>query len=871
MRAPSAGLPTPYTRSVDAARHVARLLVVAMLAALAACGGAADQRYDALPGPLRTVDLAVSAADEARPLSEDEWASLEAMHDRYLLDFDRLREELLVPLAREVRSIPPEQLSQDAPAMARLARRHAAAMSRVQALDDRFVADMTADFPERTALADRIGTRRSVARSTGVIRGARDGSRQGPEVLDLDRLVRRLSIPRDARAAAEPALAAYRAELARVLRRLAEESIEYPAAVLTARTAAGLTDQQLRELEQRSGPGPEGRAAVDAAKKELGAVLRKAGVPRARGYLAVDDANRRGLESLCAALPPEAADALRALDERARTSSDSWVEHRRLYASAVLAHPDLRAGRAPRTLEAANALRTSIAEVARERSRDARERLEDAASESLPATPRPDPKELASAGSNRIHAAEQAMMAAARAELGEQFVDILYLAHTESPSALVAKLAPFLGERTAARVVGETSVAALRAEEQPEEPWQQDLSIAEQLLLAPGMDHEAYRRAARGLGARDDDPLVEQIWERHRARMSALEAQQREQMRLLEERGIKLAQGKGDPVELERTMAEYLSALISADGERREADEATFQEVAVAIDLPTDSTRFVIARTVSAARRASLPWRRFRQGWLVGPLWEADADPVSAALAVDDEVRRTAALVAVAGHSDRLRSAADEARQAGLEALRDLLVAGLRAQREGRKNFSPEDMKQDTEVRRAMQRVRAAAFERRAAERAAIDAVAAVDPDLARRFMLDWLRATCPEFLADGPSWRAAADIAAAGAPDGMGDAAAAMLRSAIERAQLVNDDLVRGAHEWLDSARTQPPAMNSAELRDGSEVDPRLAALRTLRDENAWRLMRVRATLAGEPPDAFMPADSTGAALPRPVRWTPD
>ena len=871
MGASNAGLPTPYTRGVDAVRHLARLLVVAALAALPACGGGADQRFDALPGPLRTVDLAVSAAEEDRPLSEDEWASLESLHDRYLLDFDRLREEVLAPLAKEVRAIPAEQLSQDAPAMARLARRHSAAMSRVQALDDRFVADIAADFPERAALADRIGTRRTVARSAGVIRGARDGNRQAPDVLDLDQLVRRLRLPREAQAAAEPALAAYRAELARALRRLAEESIEYPSALLDARTAAGLTDQQLRDLEQRSGTGQDGRTAVDAAKKELGAVIRRAGMPRARAYLAVDEANRRGLESLCAVLPAASADALRALDERARSSSDRWVEHRRLFASAILAHPDVRTGRAPRTLEATNALRTAIAEVARERNRDARARLEDAASESPPATPRPDPKELANAGYKRINLAEAAMMAAAKDELGAQFVEALTSVPGDSPSAAAARLAPFLGERTAERLVGETSVAALRVEEPPEAPWQQDLSIAEQLLLAPGMDHEAYRRAARGLGARDDDPLVEQIWERHRARMSALEAQQREQMRILEERGIKLAQGKGDPVELERTMAEYLSALISADGERREADEATFQEVAVAIDLPTDSTRFVIARTVSAARRASLPWRRFRQGWLVGPLWEADADPVSAALAVDDEVRRTAALVAVAGHAERLRSAADESRQAGLEALRDLLIAGLRAQREGRKGVSPEDMRQDAEVRRALQRVRAAAFERRAAERAAIDAVAAVDPELARRFMLDWLRATCPEFLADGPSWRTAADIAAAGAPDGMGDAAAAMLRSAIERAQLVDDDLVRGVHEWLDSPRTQPAAMNAAELRIGAEVDPRLAALRTLRDENAWRLLRVRATLAGEPPDAFMPPDSTGAALPRPVRWTPD
>ncbi len=875
MRAGAAPLPPPYTRPVDAVRLAARLLLGSLLAtgiaALAACGSGAEQRYDALPGPVRTVDLAMAAAEEQRPLSEDEWASLEAMHDRYLTEFDRLREETLVPLSREVRAVPADQLAQDANAMSRLARRHAAAMSRIQALDDRLVADIVTEFADRAAFAERVGTRRSVARNALVIRGARDDSGRAPDILDLDQLVRRMELTAEARAAAEPALAAYRNELSRAVRRVAEESVEFPAAALAARAAAGLTEQQMRELEQRSGTSPEGRAAVDAAKQELAAVLRRAGAPRARAYLALDDVNRRGLDALCGALPPQAAEVLRAMDERARSSSDPWMEHRRLWAAAVLAHPDVREGRAPRSAEAAALLRTAIAEVSEERHREFRLRMEDAAVESPPATPRPDIREVVKRGYGRIDPTAKALAAAAEAELGQSFASILANAPSTSPQALVTQLAPLLGPRTAERVVGATASSALRSEEQPDEPWQQDLSIAEQLLLAPGMDHDAYRRAARGLGARDDDPLVEQIWERHRARMSALEAQQREQMRLLEERGIKLAQDKGDPAELERTIAQYLSALIAADGQRREADDVTFQEVAIAIDLPQGDPRFVLARTVSAARRASLPWRRFRQQWLVGPLWESDADPVSAALGVDDEVRRTAALVAVAGHAERLRATADDARQAGLEALRDLLLAGLRAQREGRKGAGPEELKDDAEVRRAVQRVRSAALERRAAQRSAIDAVATVDPELGRRFMRDWLRATCPEFLADGASWRAASDLAAAGAPEGAGDAAAAVIRGAIERWQLVNDEMVRAAHEWLDGNRAQPPAATPSELRSSAQLDPRLAALRTLRDENAWRLMRLRATVSGDSPDALMPGDSTGSALPRPTRWTAD
>jgi hypothetical protein len=77
---------------------------LAVTAMLAGCGSGANPRFDALPGPLSTLDLAIAAADEAAPLSADEWASLESMHDHYLTDFDRLRVEAIAPLVREVRA-----------------------------------------------------------------------------------------------------------------------------------------------------------------------------------------------------------------------------------------------------------------------------------------------------------------------------------------------------------------------------------------------------------------------------------------------------------------------------------------------------------------------------------------------------------------------------------------------------------------------------------------------------------------------------------------------------------------------------------------------------------------------------------------------
>jgi hypothetical protein len=239
------------------------------------------------------------------------------------------------------------------------------------------------------------------------------------------------------------------------------------------------------------------------------------------------------------------------------------------------------------------------------------------------------------------------------------------------------------------------------------------------------------------------------------------------------------------------------------------------------------------------------------------------------ALAVDDDVRRTSAIVAVAGHADRLRASADAARRAGLEALRDLLLTGTRAQRDGRRADSPEDLREDPDVRAALQRVRSAAAERRAAQRAAIDAVTAINPELGNEFMHAWVESTLPEFFADGTARRTAEDFAAAGIPDDAGDAARAILRGTVDRWRLVDDDLVRKLSEWQDSARDQPAAGSVADLVRLANCDPALAAMRTLRDESSWRLLRTAATATGLPPDARLAGEEAAGALPRAVRWS--
>jgi hypothetical protein len=432
-------------------------------------------------------------------------------------------------------------------------------------------------------------------------------------------------------------------------------------------------------------------------------------------------------------------------------------------------------------------------------------------------------------------------------------------------------LTPMLGAGNADRVVRAAGRGIFRSSrERTEVPWNSDHSIAEQLLLAPGMDHAAFHLAARAVGAKDDDPMVEQIWDRHQARVDALMVRQREQMRALEAKSSEAAnRATEDPTGFERSLGDYLQSLLAADGERRQADDETFREVAIAIGLSEDDGRFVLARAVSASRRASLPWQRFRQAWLLGPLWESDADPISAALVLENEVERNAALVLLTAHADRLRTSADEARRVGLEALRDFLLFGVRAKRDG-KDGSPESFRNAPEVRGIVTRVHQAGKARRQSQRDAIASIAVMDQALGERLTAAWLNATFPQFFAEGRARRDAADLADAGSPATASDAASAVLDGGIDRWKIVDQDMIRRLTEWQDARRETPAPSDGAELVTAAATDPELAALRTLRDENAWRLLRMAASAQGQAPDARMRNDDGAGAVPRPATWAP-
>lgn len=864
------------------------LAATALLALLAAagCGSRDDTRFDALPDPVRTVDFAAAARAEDPPLTEDEWATLEAMHDRYLQDFDAVRRDVLAPLARDVREARLGNLSDDGVALARLGKRSAAALSRVKSLDDRLASELSDAFRDRAAFVDRIAQRRAIDRAATVIRGqSGNGEGREPTILDLEDTLATCGLTDGELRLAEPALADYRRELARAAATAAEEWLELPGRYLAMREAAGVGPAAMKSLEAAAGAqggggqdqdaerareaAQDAARALEAAQAECARLLQRAAVQRTRAYEAMDAAARRGLDAICAALPPERAAALRDADERRRTTDLGSMDEAWTVIDAARRHPAVRRGQAPRTEKAIAALREAIGKVAEARA--AQVRADFAARGVGDRAADQGPGERLAKLWPGVGAAKEELDRAISEECREgDLAQALGGLGGLTPQEAVDRLEPAIGRANAEKVVTRSSRTTFRSPRAPEDvDFTDSLSFAEQLLLAPGMDHAAFRRAARALGARDDDPMVEQLWERHQARMSALEEQQRQQLKVLEKDAMEIARrGEERAPELEKSIAGYLQALIRADDERREADDALFDEIAIVISIPRDDARMALARAVSMSRRASLPWRRFRQQWLLGPLSEADSDPLSMALAEADEVRRTAAVIAMSPFVDRLRETAADARRAGLEGLRDLLLTGVRAAAKGDRLSDPSELRDEPEVRAALERIRRAAAERRRVQRQAIESVAAVDPALGNRFLHRWVEDTCPEFFRDGAARPAAEDLAGAGPPPDRGDGASLLLRASIERWTIIDDDLARRLAEWQDSDRTEAAPGSVADLVRLASVDPALASMRTLRDESAWRLLRIAATSAGRAPDERMPAEDAGRGLPRAASW---
>jgi hypothetical protein len=159
---------------------------------------------------------------------------------------------------------------------------------------------------------------------------------------------------------------------------------------------------------------------------------------------------------------------------------------------------------------------------------------------------------------------------------------------------------------------------------------------------------------------------------------------------------------------------------------------------------------------------------------------------------------------------------------------------------------------------------------RRAALRAAVETVEALDPGIAESMRLAWARATFPDFFAEDRAWTdASAEATAPPRPD-RGTAADAALRSAVERWRQADAAMVERLLAWQDAPRDDPFPDSPESLRVQAATDAVLGALRSARDEEAARLMRAMAIADGAPPTAHMRDARFGRAPPRTTTWSP-
>lgn len=867
-------LPTPYTPLVHPLRVVALLACAALMALAGGCGGRTQPRFDALPGPVGTTELAAAALAEPEPLTLEEWARLDALHDAYLADFDALRAATLAPLARDARRPEARTRELDLAALRSLMSRHASAMNRIQLLDDALAAAVAEAMPERARFAERVAARRAIDRAARVVEGLADGTRDVRTVIDLEPLVDSLGLDRAQRTAVEPQVAAYRRALAAAARSLADAEVGFPAAWAALLSSQGLDPGRIDELQRAAeapGATDDDRKAWKSAKEQIEAARLAAGRARGRALLALDRANESGAAEIAAALGPETGAALLEALERRRTDDPGPLPALRTGLLILEAHPDVRSGAAAGAAQAAREARRAWDALVAARVARGRERIEAVAEGLAPDDPARD-KPVLELASPVMSAIGRARADLAARDARDPVARILQGDMRLTDDQARDLVAPVIGERTAARIVAAApSSLFVEPPAVDEPPWREELSIAEQMALAPGMDRAAFMAVALALGASGDDPLVEEVWSRHAERSGALEAGQREQLKAMEKRATELAGGSQAPTgEFERVLSDYLRAVLAADAERLAADDESLREAAIVLRVEETDVRMALARAAGAARRAALPWRRYRQAWLLGPLWSADFDPVGAVLATPDPLAREATLAVLAPHAEPLRAAAEAARRAGLETLRDLLVFGLRQQRESRRARSPEEYRLDPEVQAMERRIAETARARREALRAAVEAVESLDASAGRSMRLAWARATVPEFFAEGRSWRDAhAEATAPPRPD-RGTAEDAMLRAATDRWLEGDAAMVERLLAWQDAPRTDalPDSLDAARVL--AATDAEFGAIRSVRDEGAARLMRAMAIAERLPPTGLMRDARVGQAPARMSNWSP-
>jgi hypothetical protein len=848
----------PVKQAVTAVRATLQALLAALallgVLALTGCRPPYEDRHEALPDPIGTAHLVAAAIEEPTPLTLAEWQLVDSLLDGYLRTFDDLRASTIAPYVRSVREDRSGRWLADDGALSKFDRRALSIAALVDSLDYTYFADLAQALPARTAFVERARTRRAIDRAARVAIGT-DERGVGGSFADLDvEILAVLARPSIADRAAqlrtllEPLRAAYRVELASAASKLSEALLEFPSDRLKELRNAGLSPDAIDRYVRSGNTG-----SAEERDLIMGAV-RRSQQRIVRAQIAIDDLNVRTAATWASLLPADAADVFQSEATYRRTQPEQGQAMIRWFLEVIEVMPEVRDGRQPRIAAAIRSTRAAIDEYGAATLDAWRDQVMQPGRAGNPQ------------GDERVQKARVAVEEARKSATAtveelmapDTLAELRSVAGMAAPDAR-ATLDKLIGRGQSARLMTRAPRNMFLRPEPEEESFDSNRSFALQLLLGPLANREDFDRIAAALGAAHDDPIVEELWRRYEERAQALNTQQEEALRTHE----KLAQEKGeraenDPSAFEREVADYIRALMAADAARGQLMLDTLEDLAAGRGVPANDPRLFIARAQLTVARCAVPWRRFQLPWLVGPLMlaQTDALALAAAMTPEDATTKAAALAVAMAHAQNLEDTALAARMAGFEALQDFVSLVLRMNRERNSGMSPDEIPTMPEAQAMTRKTRTAALARLNAQLEFLRAMESVlGPQRSARLYASYANASFPEFFAEHTWLASARDMAnaAAGGRAGLNATTDALQESA-SRWRDTNAAVVQRLLQWelLPTSETPPP--RSTNLAPAAAADAEFAALRTMRDESALRLLRDAAVLAGEPPNARMP-----------------
>ncbi|MSR18615.1 MAG: hypothetical protein EXS00_05520 [Phycisphaerales bacterium] len=639
------------------------VLVFALaLLLVAGCGGPPSPRFDRLPRPITTEQIAATLLESA-----PNWPLIDQAHDAYLLAFDELRVRMLAPLALRVLDKADRAWTEDPVQLEQLARAHRSALAAIAALDDSLLAEIGRLASEHSSQVARLADLRVIERSQSVI-----AQHDEAGVINLERLLRDIDVTEDESDRLEPFLIDYRKRLARAAASLADADLRELELRAQAMRGEGLNEAALAAMTDEGGERQKLAAAIrhrveEASRRDINAAID-----------ALAELNESAQRTFAAILTPSRANELDTLVGRRCTETRAQSDQSRFMADIAWEMPQVQSPAESPTRQALS--RFIAADVAYRSALMVAQRLEradrkqnQAAAEATPPTALIDA---------RARAWSKAVAQLTRTLSQEGFAQLTATA-VVGDTPMRARLVPLVGEPAAARLARVSPTGLVTPKREPAQPAAPEgSSISAQFFHRPVLDSPTHSmlqllwdvspqdRAAFAL-------LLEEANQRRDSRWAVSEIE----LLRLEDRVREI---ESDPTQIDLLVGSYIAQLKLAIADDAASDDLLADELAKWRSSATDDHRPAVTRLILAAGRANIPWRRFGQPWIFAPLYALHYDPVAIAMECHgSEPSRAIALQLLSDSEPKWRMAWITATEAGLSALRRLVGAAANQQEHG--------------------------------------------------------------------------------------------------------------------------------------------------------------------------------------------